>query len=379
MNILQLTSDWKWTGPAEPMVRLARGLKEAGHRVWVAAPEPPEPVKRSLAEETARAGFPLSLTIDYAHGTRPLRDRRDIGRLREFVARRDIELVQTWHTRDHMLAWRALGLRATRRRAALVRWYKTAEAISHRLHNRVLYGAGCDGLLCVSPKIAERNRGLCHGPVAGVFGAVDTEVFAPAPKNPQVLSSLGLSPEHRVVGIVARGQRKRRFPLLLEAAKRLFERDPDARLLIIGRGTHRREVAEEPARELGIADRVVFAGYRVDDYLDVVRCIDVFTFLVPGSDGTCRALLEALSLGMPAVTTRRGALPEIVRHGVTGYAVGEDPDALAGHWQELLADPARRARFGEAARDDALRRFGIPRFAEEVGAFYGRVLASRRS
>jgi glycosyltransferase involved in cell wall biosynthesis len=148
--------------------------------------------------------------------------------------------------------------------------------------------------------------------------------------------------------------------------------------LIIGRGTHRREVAEEPARELGIADRVVFAGYRVDDYIDVVRAIDVFTFLVPGSDGTCRALLEALSLGTPAVTTRRGALPEIIRDGETGYTVDEEPDLLADRWHELLSDESRRKAFGEAARRDAVSRFAIPRFADEVASFYEDVEAFRR-
>ena len=53
---------------------------------------------------------------------------------------------------------------------------------------------------------------------------------------------------------------------------------------------------------------MIFAGYRDRDYVDVLRAADVFTLLVPGSDGTCRALLEATACGLPAVTTRRGAL-----------------------------------------------------------------------
>ena len=52
---------------------------------------------------------------------------------------------------------------------------------------------------------------------------------------------------------------------------RLFEGDPGARLLVVGRGTHRRTVAEEPAQRMGLGDRVIFAGYRKEDYAEVLR------------------------------------------------------------------------------------------------------------
>jgi glycosyltransferase involved in cell wall biosynthesis len=115
---------------------------------------------------------------------------------------------------------------------------------------------------------------------------------------------------------------------------------------------------------------VIFAGYRSDDYTDVLRCIDVFTFLVPGSDGGCRALLEAAACGLPAVATRRGALPEIVVDGETGLLVDERVDAVAVAWRTLLDDPARRAKLGAAARERALRHFDPNRLADQVIALY---------
>src|SRR5262249_55202295 len=156
------------------------------------------------------------------------------------------------------------------------------------------FGPGTDALACVSQAAAEANRRLRGGrPVAAVYGAVDLARFAPAPPDKAVRESLGLAPDHRVIGIVARAQRHRRFKLLLDARARPARGDPARRLVVIGRGTHIEETAVRPAAQLGIADRVVFAGYRTDDYADVLRCCDVFTFLVPGSDGGCRALLEA--------------------------------------------------------------------------------------
>jgi glycosyltransferase involved in cell wall biosynthesis len=206
--------------------------------------------------------------------------------------------------------------------------------------------------------------------VAGGFGAVDLERFAPSAALPGTRRALGLAAEHRVVGIVARVQPQRRFDLLVDAAERLAGADPRARVLVVGRGSRREEVAVEPVRRRGLSDRVLFAGYRHDDYDEVLRSIDVCTLLVPGSDGTCRAVLEAAACGIPAVTTRRGALPEIVVDGETGLVVDEDPQALADAWARLLADEALRKELGEAAARRARTLFSPDRFAEAVESLY---------
>jgi len=357
------------------MLQLARGLAARGCELLLACPPPPAGAGRSLAEEAAAAGLPPALQLSRARGARPLRDRGEVRCLRQLLAERRVELVHTWHTRDHLLALRALMRPGARRRPALVRSLPVAQALARTPWNRWLFGPGTDGLLCVSPETARRNSRLRGGrPILGSFGAVDLLRFRPQPPDPGVRARLGLCPEHRVVGIVARIQPRRRFDLLLEAGRRLFRADPAARLLVVGRGTRRRELAEEPARRLGIADRVCFAGYRVEDYADVLRAMDLFTFLVPGSDGTCRALLEAMACGLPAVTTQRGALGEIVAGDRTGLLVEEEPGALAAAWQALLSDARRRASFGAAARARAEHCFAPEQLAEQVLGLYAQVL-----
>ncbi len=371
MRILQLTSDWKWTGPAEPMLRLAEGQRFRGHELLLACPAAPEGADRCVAEEARAAGLPPVLEVPRGRGVRPLGDRPAVLALRRQIDERKIELVHCWHTRDHVLALRAAGPPGREGRPAVVRSYRLAEPIPDRPWSRWLFGARTDGLLCVSPATARANEGLRRGrPTRGAFGAVDVERFRPSPPDPEVRRALGLAADDRVVGIVARVQPHRRFDLLLEAAARLAERDPTFRLLVIGRGTRREELAEVPARRLGLADRVVFAGYRREDYAQVLRSIDLFTFLVPGSDGTCRALLEAAACGIPAVTSRRGALPEIVQDGRTGLLADEEPAALAAAWERLLGDNETRRAFGTEARRRAEACFTPARLAEEVEALY---------
>jgi glycosyltransferase involved in cell wall biosynthesis len=369
VRILQLSGDWKWTGPAEPMLRLAEGLRARGHEVWLACPEAPDG-EAGLAARARDAGFAPAVSLSRGRGVRVLRDRRDARALRAFASEHGVELLHAWHTRDHVLALRARGAGGAR----VVRSFRDARAIPATPWNRALFGPGCDGLWCASPGSARRNARLRGGrPLAGGFGAVDLARFQPGAPAPGVREALGLAPGDRVVGIVARVQPHRRFDLLLEAARRLLEKEPRARLLVVGRGTRREEVAVRPAAKLGLGERVVFAGYRSADYLDVLRAIDVFTLLVPGSDGTCRAVLEAAACGIPAVVTRRGALPEIVADGETGLVVDEDPDALAAAWGRLVADADLRRELGAAAARRARALFSPERLADDVEALYRQV------
>lgn len=173
-----------------------------------------------------------------------------------------------------------------------------------------------------------------------------------------------------LIGIVARIQSHRRFDLLLAAMARLVALHPEARLVIFGRGTRAEEIVGKPVRALGLERYVVRAGYRTDDYIRLLSAMDLFTYLVPGSDGSCRALREAAALGLPLVGTRRGAIPEIIVEGETGLLVDEDPAALAHALALLIRDPARRLAMGEAARRDARVRFDPERLAGFMECFY---------
>jgi len=353
------------------MVELAAAQRQAGHEVDLVSAPAPRSMQPSLRERAAEAGFESLVELRRARGWNPWRDRRDTAALRRLVVERRYDVVHTWHTRDHLLGLRAVaGRRRGPERTALVRSYKLAEPIPPLPWNRWLFGPASDGLLCVSRAAAEANRRLRGGrPVGWSFGAIDLERFRPG-AGAAGRAALGLEPGHRVIGIVARAQRHRRFDLLLEAFARLVAERPEARLVVVGRGTHFEETAVEPARRLGLDESVVFAGYRTEDYVDVLRAFDVFSFLVPGSDGGCRALLEAHACGLPAVTTRRGALPEIVAEGETGLLVDEEPEALAGAWRALLGDDARREKLARAARVRAENEFSRARLVERVDALY---------
>jgi glycosyltransferase involved in cell wall biosynthesis len=163
----------------------------------------------------------------------------------------------------------------------------------------------------------------------------------------------------------------------LEAFKMAVEKNPRLRGLIIGRGTYRRQVAIEPARRMGLAEKIVFAGYRRQDYLAVFSAIDVKVFLVPGSDGTCRALREAMALGKPVIASHRGMLPELVQHGKTGLLIEEDAQQLATAMLRLAEGEKLRSRLGQGGRQYAFRHFSLPHQAKVFRGICERVLSRR--
>lgn len=188
-------------------------------------------------------------------------------------------------------------------------------------------------------------------------------------------ATLGVPEDAFLIGVVARLQAHRRFDLLFEAMRRLARSRPEARLVLFGRGTRAEEVVGGPVRALGLEPFVVRAGYRTEDYARLLAAMDVVTYLVPGSDGTCRALREAAALGRPLVGTRRGAIAEIIVDGVTGLLVDETAPALAAAWAALAEDPARRRALGEAARRDARARFAPEVLGGFTECFYEAIVA----
>jgi glycosyltransferase involved in cell wall biosynthesis len=167
--------------------------------------------------------------------------------------------------------------------------------------------------------------------------------------------------------------RHRRFDLLLDAVQRASKEVPSLRLFVVGRGTHQEEVARRPAARMGLGGRVVFGGYRAGDYVDALATIDFKVFLVPGSDGSCRAVREAMAMGKPVIATKRGMLPEIVIDGETGLLVDETPEALSHALVRLSQDADLRRRLGAAARTRALVRFSLDEQASAVESFYERL------
>jgi glycosyltransferase involved in cell wall biosynthesis len=213
--------------------------------------------------------------------------------------------------------------------------------------------------------------------VGVVPGVVDAADFAPRTSLARLRAELGIRPGDRVVGLVARLQPHRRVELVLQALALARREAPGLRLLVVGRGTRAQQVLDEPVARLGLGEAVVRAGYRRDDYRDTLALLDALVFVVPGSDGSCRAVLETMAMEIPTLASRRGSLPETVVDGETGVLCDETPEAIAAGFADLWRNPARWQARGKAARKRILERHTVAHQAALLERLFERLLQTR--
>lgn len=163
--------------------------------------------------------------------------------------------------------------------------------------------------------------------------------------------------------------------VLLDALTEVAKVHPDVHLTLVGDGPERQRF-EQVAAETGADDRVTFAGYRSQAEVAAFLA-DTDVFVLPSfAEGVPVTLMEALGAAVPVVATQVGGVSELVDHGVNGYVVRPgDPEPLARALIELLDDPERRQRMGDAGRATVTAEFANPTEAARLRTLFANTLA----
>jgi len=195
----------------------------------------------------------------------------------------------------------------------------------------------------------------------------------PAERAGRLRQELGLPAQALVVGTIGRLNEQKGHRYLVEAMARVLA-GREARLLVAGDGDLMESLRRQ-AGELGIADRVVFAGHR-NDVPDLLGAIDVFC-ISSVYEGTPLTLFEAMAAGKAVVSTAVDGCREVLEEGSTGLLVPpRDPDALAAALGRVLDDAPLRVSLAAAAHA-ASRRYDVNACVRQIEAVYDEVLAER--
>lgn len=212
------------------------------------------------------------------------------------------------------------------------------------------------------------DLGWPEGKIRVIHNGVDPAAFPydpERPRDPALAAELGIAPAEVVVGILAVFREEKDHATFLRAARSVADRVPGARFLLAGDGPGREEL-EALTRQLGLEDRVIFAGLR-SDVAAILALLDVVVLSSFTIECFPYAILEAMAMGVPAVCTAVGGLPEMIEEGVTGRLVPpRDPAALADGIVDVLSDPGRRREMGRAARRRLEENFTLERSAAET-------------
>lgn len=268
----------------------------------------------------------------------------------------------------------------------LLRERRFAAQAARRWSGRHLYSRAL-GIVANSRWTAELARrvlgefGARPVPVAAIDLGTDPAWFFPERDTGALRRRLGIG-DAPLLLTVARLVPHKGQDVALRAMAALAVEFPALRYLLVGEG-HDRPRLEALARELGVADRVLFAGALTDD--EVAEAYAAATLYVGLSrldntvdvEGFGISFVEAAASGVPSVAGDSGGVRSAVRDGETGLVVPPgDEAAVAAALRTLLADGEVRARMGAAARTAAETHYTWDRVARETLEFARGLLAA---
>lgn len=170
----------------------------------------------------------------------------------------------------------------------------------------------------------------------------------------EVRRSLGYSESDIVIATLGHAVPVKGWDLLLQAFSRISIEETRARLLMIGSTNANSEkyFFKELMKFIDVhelKERVFFPGHAFN-VSAMLAAADLFVF-PSRSEGGGNALLEALELGLPCISTRVGYAEEVIQDGINGLLVNRnDPSALESAMKTLIRDKEMRSRFAAEAK-----------------------------
>jgi glycosyltransferase involved in cell wall biosynthesis len=216
--------------------------------------------------------------------------------------------------------------------------------------------------------------GLDEADIGLIPLGVDTHRFRPdTGRGAEFRAQLGLAHDRPIVVWVGRVDSLKR-PDDAVAVARLVERShPGALLLLAGAGP-----LVEPIRAASRDGAPVMVLGGVDDLVGLLNAADVY-LSTSGYEGFGLSVAEAMSCGLPVVSTRAGGVVDLVAEGRTGHLLDVgDVEGLADRVCSLLADGDRRRELGSAGRSAATARFDRRQMAAAYADEYRRLAGASR-
>jgi glycosyltransferase involved in cell wall biosynthesis len=309
-----------------------------------------------------------------SHRTRNVaRTARTVGSLRRLARSRKARVVVSNMSKGHFFG----GLAAHAARIPAVFWQHAIPGPS--LIERVAGAVPARAIACCSQAAASAQRALTPGrQIVKIHPGIRTlDVGSVHGSGASIKRSLGWE-NNPTVGVVGRLEPWKGQEIFLRAAARLAELHEDTRFMVVGgailgwEGSYPDDL-RRLAADLGIADRVHFAGHqpKVDRWYDALDVVIHASFGEPFG----LVLVETMALGKPLVATGVGGPLEIVEDGTSGLLVPPgDPDALAEAVGRILTDPMLASALSRGAADRS-KAFSEERMAEEFADLLTTVVA----
>ena len=358
LRIVHTESSLGWGGQEMRILSEAQGMIRRGHAVTLLC----APQSRMRAEAVNWGVPAVSLPIDRK---RPV----GLGALHAWFGAHESDIINTHSSTDSWLssfAQIALG-RPTR----IVRTRHISAPVPRGPLSRWLYMRAASYVVTTGEALKRQlveHNGFRPNRIESVPTGIDAGRFRPGERK-AARAKFGLPSEKTLVGIVATLRSWKGHAFLLEAMTRL---PAHIELVVVGDGPQR-EAIDKAILRLGLRGRVHMQGQQAD-VLPWLRALDIFALPSYANEGVPQALVQAMLVELPCVTTPVGGIPELAEHERTALLVPpKDPAALAAAIERLAGDEGLRRELGEAARKHCVEGYSYERMLERMENIYRNV------
>jgi len=368
-KILHLISSSGLLGAERVLLELAVHSKSQGLNVTIGVFENSQNPNLELANCAEKFGFEVQIFPCSGRF-----DKKTIRMIKDYIDKAGVQILHSHNYKSNFYARRALSNNN-------VRWVVTnhgrrfgPKLLLYNLLDAFIVRRA-DKIIAVSEEIAKKMKlaGIAKGKICLIENGVNLEMFTTNSSSQAIKESLGIKKEVLVVGAVGSLTREKGHLYLLTAVPKVAQRFPEVIFLLVGDGRERSNL-ERMVFKLGIEDKVIFAGMR-RDIPEILSILDVFV-LPSLNEGLPIALLEAQAARVPVVATRVGAIPDVVKDGVTGILIpAEDPEAITRAIVRVLSDRKSACNMAQKGFERVCDNFSSEKMADKYIALYKELLS----
>lgn len=361
MRVVHIETGKNWRGAQVQVLHTALGQKNLGHSVSIICP-PASALGRKAADAGIDVHYLKCRVAMYGY---------DALKMTALMRRIRPNIVHLHSSHAHNVG----GLAAWLARVPAVVLSRRMDTPITLWHHRMKYRVGYDAVIAISHgvKHALVKAGVKADRISVVRSAIEDHWWSKYGDRNAVRQELGYGERDVVVAVIAAIEPRKGQEVLIRALPKILASSPGVKVLLAGKddiSQPERALAEE----LGLADKVCFAGFR-SDVKDVIAAADIIaapSFL----EGLGVSIMEAMACGKPIVASNVGGIPESVVDGETGLLVeAGNIDLLAEAVAKLANDEALRKDMGRKGQLRAQADFSVDSLIHDTLAVYYQLLS----
>lgn len=359
-TILHTEASNGWGGQEIRIVRESVGMRERGHKIFIAAA--PDSALLERAKKEGLITIPITFRRRNIISVMPF--------LKQLIEEEKIDIVNTHSSKDSWLTLPAARMAANKPLALRTRHLST---IIHKgIFNKLLYDYLPHYVITTGEAIRRHmieENGFKGNKIKSIPTGVDTAIFNPDGSYNNIREELDLEPSDPIIGSVSVIRSWKGLDYLAMAVPLILREIPDAKFLVAGDGPYRKKLIKtiEQAR---INDKIYLLGHR-EDVASIINSIDILVHPSYANEGVPQTILQAMSMKKPVIASDIPSLKEIVMDNSTGIIVSpKDPEGIAKAVMKLHFNNQLSIELGEKARELVLNSYTLSGMLDKLETIY---------